>query len=176
MPPLISWSPNTRSVYTPGVLDLRPCHFEAGRCFSVIRNVTGALNRVRCKQIEKPVLHIRGVNMHADDLAYGQVLMELCAIKIMQLDNLDKPALKCRRGCGQNGASISELGEGVFFSFREYPPTGGLCRIILDLNFDRGRFHGTPGQRGAWIRHDPAFGIAPQFVGCEARHSRLCGE
>jgi hypothetical protein len=64
----------------------------------------------------------------------------------------------------------------VFFSFREYPPTGGLCRIILDLNFDRGRFHGTPGQRGAWIRHDPAFGIAPQFVGCEARHSRLCGE
>jgi hypothetical protein len=80
------------------VLDLGPCHFEAGRCLSVIRDVTGALNRVRGKQIEKPILHVHGVNVHTDDLAYGQVLMELCAIKIMQLDNLDKPALECRRG------------------------------------------------------------------------------
>ena len=39
--------------------------------------------------------------------------------------------------CGQNGASVSEPGEGVLFSFREDPATGGLCRIILDLNFDQ---------------------------------------
>src|ERR1700726_203821 len=26
------------------------------------------------------------------------------------------------------------------------------------------------------MRHSPAFGIATQVVGCEARHSRLCGE
>jgi hypothetical protein len=39
--------------------------------------------------------------------------------------------------CGQNGASVSEPGEGVLFSFREDPPNGGLCRIILDLNVDQ---------------------------------------
>ena len=64
----------------------------------------------------------------------------------------------------------------MLFSFREYPPTGGLCRIILDLNFDQGRFHGTPGQRGAWIRHDPAFGIAPQIMRRELGEPHPFGE
>jgi len=50
--------------------------------------------------------------VHADDLANCQVLIKLCAVKIMQLDHLDKPAFECRRASATRGGVTIQLGAG----------------------------------------------------------------
>jgi hypothetical protein len=61
----------------------------------------------------------------------------------------------------------------MLFSFREDPATGGLCRIILDLNFDQRPI--PQDQTGAWIRHDLPFGIVAQTRAGRSCFVRLCG-
>jgi hypothetical protein len=42
-------------------------------------------------------------------------------------------------------------------------PVGRMVQVLISTSI-RGPFHRAPGQTGAWIRHDPAFGIAAEIV------------
>jgi len=64
----------------------------------------------------------------------------------------------------QVSANREKVGSSAFE--RTLRPADYAASFLISTSI-RGPFHGTPGQTGAWIRHDPAFGIAAEVMGSE---------